>query len=188
MKGQPMITSSGRLFWPFDPRPEQVSIEDIAHALAHVCRFGGHARAFYSVAQHSVIVASGVHVDEHGPAAALAALCHDAAEAYCGDMIRPLRRERIGLEFRRVEVEIEVAILAALHLTEEAARFQRVIVEHDLRALATERRDVIARHAPTAWACDDVEPYRATIVPAEPREARDAFLAAFYALDAMRRI
>ena len=48
---------SGRQFWPLDPRTEEVDIHDIAHALSLVCRFTGHVKEFYSVAQHSVLVA-----------------------------------------------------------------------------------------------------------------------------------
>ena len=49
-------TVSGRRVNPFDPEPSQLDADDIARALANVCRFGGHSRVFYSVAQHSVIV------------------------------------------------------------------------------------------------------------------------------------
>ena len=54
--GPYLQTVSGRRVNPFDPDPEQLDIEDIARALANLCRFGGHSRVFYSVAQHSVIV------------------------------------------------------------------------------------------------------------------------------------
>lgn len=54
--GDWMQTASGRMFWPVDPRPEDVEINDIAHALSLTCRYCGHVREFYSVAQHSVLV------------------------------------------------------------------------------------------------------------------------------------
>ena len=56
-KGDWMQTATGGVFWPVDPRPEDVEIEDIAHALSLICRYCGHVREFYSVAQHSVLVA-----------------------------------------------------------------------------------------------------------------------------------
>lgn len=54
-RGDFICTYTGRKFYPLDPRPEDVCIEDIAHALALVNRFGGHTRVPYSVAQHSVL-------------------------------------------------------------------------------------------------------------------------------------
>jgi len=86
-RGDWMETFTGRKFWPLDPRPDEVCIADIAHALANTCRFGGHVREFYSVAQHSVIVSR--HVPEEY---AVLGLLHDAAEAYLGDVITPLKR------------------------------------------------------------------------------------------------
>lgn len=89
--GHWMQTASGGAYWPLDPRVDEISIEDIAHALAHICRYGGHCRKFYSVAEHSVIV-SRLVPQEH----ALVALMHDATEAYCGDIVRPLKRDLTG--------------------------------------------------------------------------------------------
>lgn len=85
-----METFTGRKFWPLDPSAEDVCIEDIAHALSLICRFGGHVREFYSVAQHSCYVADIVFARE--PQHALVALMHDAAEAYTGDVVRPIKR------------------------------------------------------------------------------------------------
>lgn len=88
-KGNWFTLISGKQFWPLDPRPEEIEITDIAHALSHICRWGGHCKRFYSVAQHSVMVARmGETIEEKRWG-----LLHDAAEAYIGDMIRPLKRQ-----------------------------------------------------------------------------------------------
>lgn len=82
-----IITYSGKLVNVIDPDPETIDIHDIAHALANQCRFGGHTKIFYSVAQHSLLVAA------KAPAKyKLEALMHDAAEAYLIDLPRPVKR------------------------------------------------------------------------------------------------
>lgn len=81
-----ILTYTGRKFWPLEPKAEDVCIEDIAHALSNICRYGGHSKHFYSVAQHSWLVSYLVHEDN-----ALWGLMHDAAEAYIGDMVSPLK-------------------------------------------------------------------------------------------------
>lgn len=81
-----LTTYTGRKIDPLNVKAGQLDIRDIAHALSMICRFGGHARQFYSVAEHSIRVSCLVP-QEH----ALAALLHDAAEAYLGDVPRPLK-------------------------------------------------------------------------------------------------
>lgn len=78
-------TYTGRRFNAIDPRPDDVDILDIAHSLAHTCRYKGHCARFYSVAEHSVYVSRIVP--------SLEALLHDAAEAYSpfGDVPRPYK-------------------------------------------------------------------------------------------------
>ncbi len=73
-------TLTGRRVNPLDAAPEDIDPEDIAGALANICRFGGHCNAFYSVAQHSVIVCDLLAERGATPDELLAALLHDAAE------------------------------------------------------------------------------------------------------------
>jgi hypothetical protein len=81
-------TASGIYMNVFEPTPEMVCIEDIAHALTYQCRFGGHLPTFYSVAHHSLNCS--YLIDE--PELKLAALLHDASEAYLLDIPRPIKQ------------------------------------------------------------------------------------------------
>lgn len=85
-RGDWMQTVSGVEFYPLDPRPQEIHIEDIAHSLSMLCRYGGHSHTFYSVAEHCVHVANAAP-DE----LKLTALMHDASEAYLTDIIRPVK-------------------------------------------------------------------------------------------------
>src|SRR5690606_19551202 len=87
-RGQPIQTfGSAEPVAFFDPRPGDVDLEVFAHALSLQCRFGGHCKVFYSVAQHCVLTARILH-DSYWRHEAL---MHDAAEAYIGDVVRPLK-------------------------------------------------------------------------------------------------
>lgn len=103
--GNYMILSTGRKFWPLDPREAEVDIEAIAHHLGMACRWGGAVQRFYSVAEHSVHC-SRLVPPEH----ALEALLHDAAEAYLGDLIRPLKHDSRFAAYLAVEAPIERVI------------------------------------------------------------------------------
>lgn len=101
-------TYTGKQFYPLDPRPEDINIVDIAHALTNICRYGGHAKHHYSVAQHSVYVSW--LVEKREPKHAFWALMHDAAEAYVGDMVRPLKETMEMEVYRRAEAGVMIAV------------------------------------------------------------------------------
>lgn len=111
---RPMKTYSGRQIWPLDPKRFDLSIDDVAHHLSMLCRWNGACRSFYSVAQHSVYVARLMP-----PELQAAALLHDAAEAYVGDVVRPFKRQvwvgEAGTILRTVN-EVEGVILRELFL------------------------------------------------------------------------
>ena len=86
-RGPWIMMASGRQFFPIDPRPEDVHIEDMAHSLARLCRYNGHVKCdHYSVAQHSVIISRLVPPED-----ALAGLLHDGPEYVIGDLARPIK-------------------------------------------------------------------------------------------------
>jgi hypothetical protein len=79
-----IVTYTGKKVYPLNPDPETICIEDIAHSLAQKCRFSGHTKVFYSVAQHSIIVANLCSLPLWG-------LLHDAAEAYLPDVAATIK-------------------------------------------------------------------------------------------------
>ena len=84
-----IVTYTGKLFDIFNPEPELVCIEDIAHSLANQCRYTGHTKGLYSVAQHSVLMATSAELGGDP----LVRLLHDSAETYFGDISSPLKRK-----------------------------------------------------------------------------------------------
>lgn len=183
-----LITRSGVRFVIGAPTAEMVNVLDIAGALSRTCRFGGHTTHHYSVAQHSVLVAD-IVAEHTGPALVMHALLHDAAEAYIGDVIRPLKR--LLPEYKVIEARVEEAICDAFGLRPLTPLEHDVVKSADLIALATERRDFM----PAAWALREsfrwaedesaVKPLRARIVPLEAAEAESAFLKRYASLRAV---
>lgn len=139
-KGDWMQTFTGKQFWPCDPRPEDVCLEDIAHALSLCCRFNGHCLHHYSVAQHSVLVSENVSAEF-----ALYGLLHDAAEAYVCDVPRPLKPMLEG--YAAIEAKVHAAICSRFGLSPVMpAEVKRV----DNAILVDEARSIMAR-PPADW-------------------------------------
>jgi uncharacterized protein len=130
-------TYSGRRFSPLEPVAADVVIEDIAHALANQCRFGGHCSVFYSVAQHSCVVADVVGALDSGLDDRLWALLHDASEAYLLDLPHPLKHGTVlGTAYRAIEAPLQAVICARFGLPAEPPP---AVKEADRAVLASER-------------------------------------------------
>lgn len=170
LHGAWMQTYSGKRFYPFNPTPESIDIVDIAHALSMTCRYGGHCKQFYSVAQHSVLVASKAPAE-----LALRALMHDAPEAYTGDLIRPIKKHPDMVVFSYVEEIVERAVCAKFDLPYPI--MNPAIKRLDNRILNDER-DAVMVPTNDEW---DVpgEPLGVTIKQWSPEMARAKFLSAF---------
>ena len=168
-----MQTFTGKKFYPRHPRVEDICLEDIAHALSHICRFGGHCAQFYSVAQHSILVASALPVElkAHG-------LLHDAGEAYLGDVIWPLKHITYfrGIPFSVYEEGLQIRIFAALKIRELTADEKALVKNADTRVLMAEARDLM-NHPPERWSQGrDMTPLQKVIYPLQPRDAELEFL------------
>jgi hypothetical protein len=181
--GPYLQTVSGRWVNPFDPDLDQLDAGDIARSLANQCRFGGHSRVFYSVAQHSVIVSELVESRGGDAEDAFAALMHDATEAYLGDMPHPLKhRSALGSAFREAEAHLGRAIGERFGIRPDVLEIKRV----DRALLATERRAFSAEswHWPEL---EGVEPLDIELTAWSPDQAEAAFSQRYADLDKRRQ-
>lgn len=172
-----MQTFTGRKFYPLDPRADEIVLEDIAHGLAMTCRYGGQCQRFYSVAEHAFLVSHLVPEPF-----ALHGLLHDSAEAYIGDMIRPLKHQPEMGDFRQAEEMIEdaVAIAFGLDWTPEAVDS---VKEFDDRILVDEITTLMADPAIyLEGKLANVKPAGAFIGGWSPDSAEWHFLRRFYEL------
>jgi len=136
MKTSWIETASGfRLDLP-NPRAEQIKITDIAWALSMKCHFGGAAKQFFSIAEHSVGVADVLNDLGFDRLTQLRGLLHDAAEAYLGDCITPLKE--ILPEYGVIEEQVQSAILESLGLCGADRDRDSLVKTADLAMLAAE--------------------------------------------------
>lgn len=166
-----IITYTGRAVYPLDLRPEDVCIDDIAHALSLQCRWGGHTREFYSVAEHSVRVALLCPIEHR-----LWGLLHDAAEAYLIDVPRPLKGTPDLAAYRMAEHNAMRAICEAFDLPLE---MPAVVAEADDILLATEARDLLPPSLLEQWTPPTAQPIPFPITPRPWDTAERQFLNMF---------
>jgi len=159
-------TRSGRRLYLHNPHPSQVLIDDIAHGLAHQCRFNGQTNKFYSVAQHSVIVASILPSELK-----LAGLLHDAAEAYLGDIVQPLKE--LLPDFAEIESRFANVIGERFKVD---LTHNDLIKKADLIALATERRDLMPMEVVEWESLIGINPLSNYITPLNPEKAKAEFI------------
>lgn len=201
-------TVSGIPFDLLDPKPDMVRVEDIAHALSRIARFNGHTHSEpYSVAHHSMLVADLLASWGAPPAIVREGLLHDAAEAYYGDIVSPLKRAMVAgicrdvSDFETVAERVDLVVRKALGLPPLKSH---LVTRADLVSLAIERRDLfgpcerdwhLGEYAPTSAPCGRIMGrFSSTLAPSERRRiygddlctwdaARDRFLALLSELD-----
>lgn len=168
-------TYTGKRIFPLDPDPEQIDIRDIAHALANQCRFAGHTKRFYSVAEHSYHVSFMLGTV---PALALWGLLHDASEAYLVDLPSPLKRDsglgRLYADYERVLMR---AVCIRFGLPEEMP----ASVHSADRAVLASEANTLMTGVIGDWGLDSSEG-NVAIFGLNPEDAEDLFLRKFESL------
>jgi hypothetical protein len=178
-----LTTACGGSFDLCGQDERQVRINDIAAALAKQCRFNGASIGFYSVAQHSCVVADALK--RHGPMVQLLGLMHDAHEAYTGDIAAPVKRVLGSVGAYNALLDLEETIQRTIHrafrLPEKPSKqFRDLVAMADEAALATELRDVMAE-PDRAWSLK-AKPLPTPIIVWPWPKAEEKFLQKFHDL------
>lgn len=165
-------TYSGIRFSPLNPNIDAIVIQDIAHALSMMCRFSGHIKRFYSVAQHCVLVS---YLCDS--ADALYGLLHDASEAYLVDLPSPLKRSGQFETLKGYENILQAMIYKRFGLSEQEPKSVKVA---DTKMLYTESRDLF-KVMRSDWEMKE-EPYPFKIEPLSQQDAKNLFMKRFFEL------
>jgi hypothetical protein len=161
-------TSQRHQMYPLDPHPSEIDILDIAHALSNLCRFNGHTRWFYSVAEHSCYVS-----DILPSELKLTGLLHDASEAYLCDMPRPIKRSP-GFAEKYLEAEANLMKVIGIQFGFEWP-LPEPVNDADNRLLCTEALQLMAPLHPD-WKDRYNVVEGLTIAGWQPERARNEFL------------
>lgn len=172
-----MQTAGGRAFDLLRPQASDVDFDEVSAALSKLCRFAGHTREFYSVAEHSVHVASILPKEMQ-----LYGLLHDAHEAYLGDWPTPVKvalgrfSGDAAQARRQLEIRVQKAVHEAAGLPEPDVGTRLAIHEADMRVLLAERAELMAP-PPKAWdgGLEEIVPADVTLELWEPKLADFAF-------------
>lgn len=163
-----IMTNRGVKFDVFSYDVNDINIFDIAHALSNMCRFAGHTKNFYSVAQHSVLVSMFASDPRYG-------LLHDASEAYLVDIPSPIKRSETFREYRNLERKLQSSIYDRFGLKLDCEPSDLHIA--DQRVCATEIKQLLQHSFEFQY-----EPYVIEIITMSPKEAERAFISRFAAL------
>lgn len=188
-------TYTGRALYPLDPKPSQFSIKDIARGLAMRCRYSGQCSRFYSVAEHSVLMARhlatyrtderwaenrdplGEYTLQEVHDSAALALLHDASEAFLADVPRPLKPLLVGYQ----EAEDRMtSVIVAKYLGDEGPAIHHEIVKvADYAILLNEKHQLMAGE-PKPWGLTGHPLFKSSWAPKcwTPEEAEREYLTA----------
>ncbi|MEE8113983.1 MAG: hypothetical protein V3T23_06475 [Nitrososphaerales archaeon] len=167
-------TRSGLKFDALNPTEAMVDILDIAHALSNLCRYNGHVREFYSVAQHCSLGSLALREMQYVQEVQLQFLLHDASEFVLADVPRPFKKYLKN--YYEIEAGIQKVILGKYGLPLE---LMEAVVDMDNRILRTEAEQLFDFPPLDDWHLACGEPVPIEIHPLTPPEAEHQFLRIF---------
>lgn len=189
-------TTRGRALDLLNPRAEDVDIHEIAMALGNQCRYAGCVSMFYSVAEHSVLIAQWLRSQGHGPCTQMGGLLHDAAEAYTGDITWPMQQVLFGdhgpdatsneagavvrARYKRAQYLLDELIANAAGIA--SSWLHTVAVKDaDLRILLDERAALLTEPPPRPWPIEEAgaKPLGVAIQGWSPERAMGKWLLEF---------
>jgi uncharacterized protein len=173
--GPTIMLHSGATLDFLNPRASDFTLDDIAHGLSNICRYAGQCDRFYSVAEHSILVSEVTETFK------LEALMHDAAEAFLGDVTRPLKQ--VVPEFKVLERNIQQAINERFGLSDITLA---EIKTADLSVLAAEQAQIMPAGL-SDWAVGaGITPAAIRVSYLQPTEAKTRFLTRYHQLNRER--
>lgn len=189
-------TTRGRALDLLNPRVEDVEITEIAMALGNQCRYSGGVRRFYSVAEHSVLIAQWLRANGHGPCTQMGGLLHDAAEAYTGDLTWPMQQVLFGdhgpdaasneagsvvrARYKRTQFLLDEVIANTVGIA-SAWLHVAAVKDADVRILLDERAALLTEPPPRPWLIEEAgaKPLGVTIHGWSPERAMGKWLLEF---------
>jgi hypothetical protein len=179
-------TFTGVMFNLLNPTIDMITIEDIAHSGSQLCRFTGHTRFHYSIAQHELL--GSYLVPEKN---ALEFLLHDASESFVNDMSRPLKHmTAMGSLYRPIEENIQILVRQKYGLP---AVQSPIIHTVDNMMLLTEKRQLMgkadwSKMGIKSWEINTAVAADISILEMSPREVEQKFLTRFRELTKIKEI
>lgn len=175
----PTIRLHGGTYFDFlDPDGSEYTIRDIAHALANISRFNGHASRFYSVAQHSVLASLYV-----APGFEYEALMHDAPEFVVGDVTSPLGT--LLPDYKALKRRIEISVSRRFCVTYP---FPPAVGAIDIRMLRTEQEQLMDAGLDVWGVTEGIEPIPVELRSWTPSYAKAMFLERYFELVGARPV
>lgn len=170
-------TYTGMKFYPFSKNAIEVNILDIGHSLSHQCRFGGHCKEFYSVAQHSLLVAEILKDRGANTLIQLFGLLHDATETYMIDLPSPMKKHMP--EYKKAENVLHDVIWEYLELPIPTKEQWEIVKEVDVLLLQFEAKNLLSF---AYWADHSVELPNVDIKEELPSEVKKRFISRYESL------